>query len=72
MPCPFCGADLNDMPRIMTVHLVKDELTLQLDRAAGHFSGSERYYLVECCKCGSKGARGYDREKAVELWNRRA
>lgn len=70
-PCPFCGTDLEDYPRVMTVHKARSEEYLKALLEHKLFQGSDAYFVVECGRCGSTGKREITAEKAIEAWNRR-
>ena len=71
-PCPFCGTNLQEFPKVMCVHRAYNEDYCQWLHENGKFVGSDRDYQVSCTKCGSTGARGATEAIAVLNWNRRA
>lgn len=70
-PCPFCGTDLNQFPDVMTVKPVHSEEYLLAKLRAKKIIGSDAGYNVFCVQCGCLGARGMDKDEAVNKWNRR-
>lgn len=71
-PCPFCGTNLQEFPKVMCVHRAYNEDYLKWLHENKKFVGSDRDYQVSCIKCGSTGARGVTEAIAIMNWNRRA
>ena len=71
-PCPFCGTNLQEFPKVMCVHRAYNEDYLKWLHENKKFVGSDRDYQVSCIKCGSTGARGATEVIAISNWNRRA
>ena len=71
LPCPFCGADLSDMPFFMVIPPVRSARYLLAKLYKKDFLGSDNGYVVTCITCGSQGARGMTRQEATDKWNRR-
>ena len=71
-PCPFCGTNLQEFPKVMCVHRAYNEDYLKWLHENGKFVGSDGDYQVGCVTCGSTGARGATKSIAISKWNRRA
>lgn len=71
LPCPFCGAELKEFPKVMIVIPVHSEEYLLAKLNNGNFLGTDNWFHVRCIKCGSTGARGVDRLEALTRWNER-
>lgn len=71
LPCPFCGTDLKEYPKVMIVVPVRSEEYLIAKLNKGNFLGTDNWYHVQCIKCGATGARGVDRIEALTRWNER-
>lgn len=71
LPCPFCGTELKDFPKVMIVVPVHSEEYLLAKLNNGHFLGTDNYFDVKCIRCGAKGPRGLDRVEALTRWNER-
>lgn len=71
LPCPFCGTELKEFPKVMIVVPVHSEEYLIAKLNKGHFLGSDNWYHVHCIHCGATGARGVDRVEALARWNER-
>lgn len=71
LPCPFCGTELKEFPKIMVVVPVHSEEYLLAELNKARFLGSDNYFHVRCIQCGATGARGLDRVEALTRWNER-
>lgn len=71
LPCPFCGTELKDFPKVMIVVPVHSEEYLLAKLNNGHFLGTDNWFHVHCIRCGATGARGLDRIEALTRWNER-
>ena len=71
LPCPFCGTNLSDFPKVMTVKPVRSEEYLLEKLKGKKIIGSDAGYNVFCVYCGALGARGMSKEEAIKKWNRR-
>ena len=71
LPCPFCGTELKEFPKVMIVSPVHSEEYLLAKLNKGHFLGTDNWFNVVCIKCGATGARGLDRVQALTRWNER-
>ncbi len=71
-PCPFCGTDLNEFPKVMIIRPVHSDEYLIQKLKSKKIIGSDSYYAVHCIQCGAVGKRAADRLKAGEYWNNRA
>ena len=71
LPCPFCGTNLSDFPKVMTVKPVRSEEYLLAKLKAKKIIGSDAGYNVFCVQCGALGARGMSKEEAIKKWNMR-
>lgn len=71
LPCPFCGTELKEYPKVMIVVPVHSEEYLLAKLNNGRFLGSDNYFHVRCIRCGATGARGLDRVEALTRWNER-
>lgn len=70
-PCPFCGTDLSEYPKVMTVQPVRSDEYLLAKLEHKKIIGSDAGYNVFCVQCGCLGARGMSQEEAVTKWNKR-
>ncbi len=71
LPCPFCGAELKEFPKIMVVVPVHSEEYLLAKLNKGCFLGTDNWFHVQCVRCGASGARGLSRMEALTRWNER-
>lgn len=71
LPCPFCGTELKDFPKVMVVEPVHSEEYLIAKLKKGDFLGTDNWFHVRCVHCGATGARGLDRIEALTRWNER-
>lgn len=71
LPCPFCGAELKELPMVMIVVPVHSEEYLLAKLNKEHFLGTDNWFHVHCIQCGATGARGVDRVEALTRWNER-
>ncbi len=71
LPCPFCGTELNQFPKVMVVVPVHSEEYLLAKLKKGCFLGTDNWFHVQCVQCGATGARGPDRVEALTRWNER-
>lgn len=71
LPCPFCGCELKDYPKVMTVPPVHSEKYLLAKLNNGRFLGTDNWFHVACPKCGASGSRGIDRVRAITQCNER-
>lgn len=71
-PCPFCGTELKEFPKVMIVRPVHSDEYLIAKIQKKMIIGSDSYYAVHCIQCGVVGKRGATKEEAIEAWNRRA
>lgn len=71
LPCPFCGTELKEYPKVMIVVPVHSEEYLIAKLNKGDFLGTDNWFHVHCIHCGATGARGHDRIEALTLWNER-
>lgn len=71
LPCPFCGTELKEFPKVMIVVPVHSEEYLIAKLNKGHFLGTDNWFQVKCIHCGATGARGLDRVEALTRWNER-
>lgn len=71
LPCPFCGTELKEFPKVMIVQPVHSEEYLIAKLKKEHFLGTDNWFNVQCIKCGATGARGLDRIEALTRWNER-
>ena len=71
LPCPFCGAELKEFPKVITVKPVHSEEYLLAKLNKGNLIGTSNWFNVVCIKCGATGARGLDRVEALTRWNER-
>lgn len=69
--CPFCGTELNEFPKVMTVRPVRTDEYLLAKLEHKLIIGSDAGYNVVCPKCGATGARGMTKEEAIKKWNMR-
>ena len=71
LPCPFCGTELKEFPKVMIVTPVRSEEYLMAKLNKGRFLGTDNWFHVRCIRCGATGARGVDRMEALTRWNER-
>lgn len=71
LPCPFCGTELKEYPKVMVVVPVRSEEYLLAKLEHGCFLGTDNWFHVCCVRCGATGARGLDRVEALTRWNER-
>ena len=71
LPCPFCGTELKEYPKVMVVVPVHSEEYLLAKLNKQMFLGTDNWFNVRCVRCGSTGARGLDRVEALTRWNER-
>lgn len=71
LPCPFCGTELKEYPKVMIVVPVRSEEYLLAELEHGRFLGTDNWFHVNCIRCGATGASGQDREEALTRWNER-
>jgi len=71
LPCPFCGTELKEYPKVMIVVPVRSEEYLMAKLNKKQFLGTDNWFHVHCIQCGATGARGLDRIEALTRWNER-
>ena len=57
-PCPFCGCDLNEYPKVMIFEKVSRQILPDV-------------IYIKCPHCSASGSSGWNKEEANAKWNRR-